>query len=82
MNIDFEFKDLVKLLRENKKTSGYEIDVTTNLVSDLGFDSIDLMQMIINIESRFGITFSIEDLDMKNVIRVNELFSFIQARIR
>lgn len=80
MKVDFEFEDLVKLLRKNKKTIGCEIGETTNLVNDLGFDSLDIMQLLISIESKLDMTFSINDLDMENIIKVKELYTFIKTK--
>lgn len=36
---------------------GYDITPDTKLIEELGYDSVDLMQLIIDIEEGFGVNF-------------------------
>lgn len=54
-----------KLIEEIRKTKnlfaeGIEFNEKTNLVTDLNFNSIDFMQLVVNIEQRFGIAFDMD----------------------
>lgn len=51
----------------------------TNLVSSKGFDSIDLMVMITNIEEEFNISFDVEGMEFENIILVNYLIHTIHV---
>ena len=51
--MDFEkFKDILK---ENTKVDINKVNVNSNFKTDLGLDSIDLLQLVVAIEDKFGI---------------------------
>lgn len=55
-----------KLIEEVKKTknlftSNKEITDETNLVTDLNFNSIDFMQLVVNVENSFDISFDLDE---------------------
>lgn len=68
---------LVEEIRKTKKlfTEGIEFNDTTNLVTDLNFNSIDFMQLVVNIEQRFDISFDMdvylesEDINLYRSVR-------------
>ncbi len=54
-----------KLIEEICKTKklfaeGIEFNEQTNLVTDLNYNSIDFMQLVVNIEQQFGIAFDMD----------------------
>lgn len=53
---------LIEEIRKTKNlfTEGIEFNEKTNLVTDLNFNSIDFMQLVVNIEQRFGIAFDMD----------------------
>lgn len=53
---------LIEEIRKTKKlfAEGIEFNEKTNLVTDLNFNSIDFMQLVVNIEQRFGIAFDMD----------------------
>ena len=61
--------------------SQFEIDpekitMDTNLVDDLGADSLDVVELIMNIEDEFGI--SISDDDAANLYTVSRIVEFLE----
>lgn len=69
-----------KLIEEIRKTKnlcaeGIEFNDETNLVTDLNFNSIDFMQLVVNIEQRFEIAFDMdvylesEDINLYRSVR-------------
>lgn len=44
-----------------------EITENTNLINDLGFDSIDFMQAVVNIENEFDVDFLQKSLTLKTL---------------
>lgn len=80
---EFEMKieKIVKNGTENYMLS--EFKETTNLFEDLGYDSISIMKLIIDIEEEFGIEldmeyFDIDDLTiakLKNMVKSKSTFN-------
>ena len=69
-----------KLIEEIRKTKnlfaeGIEFNDETNLVTDLNFNSIDFMQLVVNIKQRFEIAFDMdvylesEDINLYRSVR-------------
>lgn len=81
MKKNFKMEGLIELLKENPKTEGCDLSESTNLINELGYDSIDLMQLIVSIENKLEIDFSIADLDVEKVMVVKELYKIIQSKV-
>jgi Phosphopantetheine attachment site. len=54
-----------------------ELDVNINLIDDLGFDSITIIQLVVDIESKFNILFSHEDMIMDKLNNISALYYLI-----
>lgn len=54
-----------------------DISEEKRLKEDLGYDSLTLVDLIINIEDRLGTTFDISDLDPNNLILVKDVILLI-----
>lgn len=48
-----------------------------NLVDDFGFDSIDLVALISDLEESFGIEISVDSLILENIVNVSKLILLI-----
>ena len=69
--MDFEiiFKEIAMLIisvSEDELTIS-NITRDTNLIEDLGFDSIKIIKLIIDIEEKFGLFFDVEILVTDNI---------------
>ncbi len=53
-----------------------KITLDTNLVDDLGADSLDVVELIMNIEDEFGI--SISDEDAAGLYTVSRIVEFLE----
>ena len=53
----------------------------TDLVLDLGYDSIKFIQLISEIEDMFHIEFEIEDLDLKKLRSIQFLSKLVDSKI-
>ena len=53
-----------------------KITPETNLVDDLGADSLDVVELIMNIEDEFGV--SISDEDAANLYTVSRIVEFLE----
>jgi acyl carrier protein len=69
---------ILKILEEklNKKFS--EEDYSKNLINDLGLDSLDTVELIMDLESNFDI--AISDDEAKTLQSINDIFAYIDQK--
>lgn len=67
-----------KILAEQFEVSAQSITEDTNIVDDLGADSLDVVELIMSLEDEYGITISDEEAVELNT--VGKLIEFIEAR--
>ena len=53
-----------------------KISPETNLIDDLGADSLDVVELIMNIEDEFGV--SISDEEAANLVTVQKIVEFLE----
>ena len=80
MNINNTLKDII-IEVSNRKINVSEINDTTILTSDLGFDSIQIVSLIVEIESKFKIELTDEDLNMDTLTEYRLLLQMIIAKL-
>lgn len=51
----------------------------SKFVEDLGADSLDIVEMVMQVEEKFG--FEIPDEDMENIVTVQDLLNYIERRL-
>lgn len=78
--IEEKLKQLLGELAPQSK----EIAVTeqTNLIDDLGFDSIMMMEFVVEIEDSFDVVIEGEDLNVETISNFGNLISLIFERSR
>ena len=54
---------------------------TASLTEDYSFDSLDLINVLFNIEEEFGIKFDEEKIDSETLVNIKDLCSYIEAEI-
>lgn len=69
---------LIALIKEYKNDYSLTIDENTVLVSDLEFDSFDLVQLICEIEEEFDVR--IPDKALKNFITIGDVAKYIESK--
>ena len=74
--------DIVAILQDNAPgSSGIEMAAGTLLKDDLGVDSLRLVQIMVAIEQKYGIEFSVEDLDPGLFERISDLVAMTEKTI-
>jgi acyl carrier protein len=56
-------------------------DEKTNLIADLGLDSVSILQLILEIERKFGISIKDYELDSRTFSMMGNLVSIIERKI-
>jgi acyl carrier protein len=56
-------------------------DEQTNLIVDLGLDSVSILQLILEIERKFGISIKDHELDSRTFSMMGNLVSIIERKI-
>lgn len=72
------FEEIKAILVKHLKIDPAKITETTNLQEDLGADSLDLVEIIMEIENKFGI--EIPDEDIFDLKTIDNVVSYIEAK--
>ena len=74
-------KNIIELIRECQSDLFVDSDISenSNLIEELGFDSITLMQLIIEIEEKYQIT--MDDAVFEQIINVKGLANLVEKKI-
>ena len=72
-----------KLIKCIKDTCEYDEDIKEidNLKNDLGYDSLEIVSLIFEIEEAFDITFDSSDLTFENMDTVKDLINLIKKTL-
>jgi acyl carrier protein len=70
---------VVTILRTIKQTDHVEVSQDTNLIADLGFTSMDVMNLILELEQHFSITFLDRDLDLDHFITLGAVLDTLKS---
>ncbi len=75
-----EILDKVKsAIGSTLKTEGKEITMESRLIDDLGGDSLDMLELIMALEERFGIEVPDEDAETINTVR--DVVDYVKNRL-
>lgn len=76
-------KNLKRIIinHSRKEIQDYEINEYTNLINDLGYDSVRIIEMILDIEEQFNITIDDEDIDVDALTKYEPLKTLILRKI-
>ncbi len=73
------FESLKELIRETLGTTAEVIDMENSFVDDLDADSLDIVELIMAIESHYDI--EINDEDAEGISRVKDAVNFIVSQL-
>lgn len=70
------FETIVDILTENAETVPAAITEQTELVSDMGFSSLDVVNLVVRFEDEFNI--EIPDKDIRTLKTVGDILHYIE----
>ena len=70
------FENVRDALAQQFEVDPDSITMDTNLIDDLGADSLDVVELIMNIEDEFGV--SISDEEAANLFTVQRIVEFLE----
>lgn len=73
---------IFKIIKDSISVIYSEVDILedSHLIDDLGFDSITLVQLIIEIEEKFNI--EMDDAEYEQIVKVNTLIEYVNKKLR
>ncbi len=74
--------EILETIKEHLKQRGIEadnVDFDSDFSNDLGVDSLDLVEMTLGLEERYGI--EIPDDEIENVSKVGDAVDLIQRKL-
>lgn len=80
MNIDEKLKKIITD-SASQEIGISTINENTILTSDLGFDSVQIIGMIIELESQFQIEIDDEDLDIETITVYKSLYDMVNQKV-
>jgi len=72
------FEKLKSILVEEMNINGDEITLESELTNDLGFNSLELADLVLLCEEKFDITF--DDEDLPKLITVGDVVNYLESR--
>ncbi|HOJ49956.1 MAG TPA: acyl carrier protein [Spirochaetota bacterium] len=73
------FEKVREIIAENLNLSEDEIKMESNIIDDLGADSLDVMETVMALEEEFDIKFPEEEI--KELKTVGDLVKYIEKKI-
>lgn len=74
------FEKIKAVLEEELGINGDDITMDSNMVTDVGADSLDIVQLLIRMEKEYGIKFS--DEEIKSVKTVGDVVRYIESNVK
>jgi acyl carrier protein len=76
MEVDMIFEKVAELVAEQLGISKDTVKIESNIVEDLGADSLDVIEMLMTLEEEYGIT--IPDDKISQIKTVGEIVDLIE----
>ncbi|ACG61409.1 TPA: acyl carrier protein [Streptococcus equi subsp. zooepidemicus] len=70
---------IIALIKKQRSRIDFDITEKTALKDDLGVDSIELVEFVINIEDEFGIDIPDEDVD--GMVSMGDMLNYLVKRL-
>ena len=70
------FEKLQEIIAEQLEIDPEEIDYESNIIDDLGADSLDIVDLVMSVEDEFGI--EVPDEALESVTTVEDMVKYIE----
>lgn len=70
------FDEISKLIASQLNIDSNKISMESHIIKDLGADSLDIVELLMEVESKFGIT--IEDTDLQGFNSVGDVVRLVE----
>lgn len=74
------FERVKKVLVAELGVDEDQVAMESNIIEDLHADSLSVMQVIMGLEDEFGI--SVEDDDVKDLLRVKDIVAYLEQHVK
>lgn len=81
MNCEIESKLQELIVSSGEDVDFKKINEDTNLIRDFSFDSIKLIQLVVNIEKTFNIEINDEDLAIEKISQYKKLVMMLEEKL-
>ncbi len=81
MTIDQKLKEII-LKIATQDTDINNINEETILTDDIGYDSIEIIELIVELESEFNIEIDDDDLEIENLIIYKKLYKMVKKKTK
>lgn len=68
-----------QLIAEQMNIDESKITPDSDIIKDLGADSLDIVEMLMNVESEWGLV--IDDEDVPSLTKIKDVVAYIEAHI-
>ncbi|EFQ58279.1 acyl carrier protein [Streptococcus downei] len=73
------FDKISQMIKEQMHHEDMEVTEDTSLKDELGVDSIDLMEFVVNLEDELSI--EIPDDDIEDIVKLGDMLDYLEGRI-
>ena len=70
------FEKLQEIIAEQLEIDAEEIEYASNIIDDLGADSLDIVDLVMSVEDEFGI--EVPDEALENMSTVEDIVKYIE----
>lgn len=73
------FSKVKSIISEKLGVDESQVTEEAKLIDDLGADSLDLVDLVMDFESEFGV--KVDDADLKKISTVGDIVSYIEKKL-
>lgn len=73
------FEELKSIIVDQMGVNPDEITMDTDIIKDLSCDSLDMVEMLMEVENRYG--FEVDDSDVAGLATVGDVVKYIESKI-
>ena len=73
------FEELKSIIVDQMGVNPDEITMDTDIIKDLSCDSLDMVEMLMEVENRYG--FEVDDSDVTSLATIGDVVKYIESKI-